>query len=219
MKPAYAACLTLALAQPAAGGAWLEKPGQGFAAASATYRQAGSEGAYELSYYGAYGISPKLSLGVDLNQHADISGHALVFARLPLRKGPRYRLAVEAGAGGNHVRGLWQMMQKTTLSYGRNFRTGATGGWLAVDAAYELRNGGREAIWKLDATLGLRRPGKPAPMLQIETSKPEGSRFSYALTPALRLPLKAGRELVLGLEYRQAGQRSLGLELGLWQRF
>lgn len=219
MKPAFAAALALLLAQPAAGGAWLEQPGQGFASASATYRHTGSPSAHELSYYGAYGISPKLTLGVDLNQTADVSGHALVFARLPLHTGDRYRLAVETAAGGNHVQGLWLLMHKTTLSYGRSITTSRGSGWLAIDAAYELRNSGQEAIWKLDTTIGLNRPGKAAPMLQAEASKPEGGTFSYAFTPSLRYPLKDKRELLIGLEYRQAGQRSLGLKLGLWQKF
>lgn len=216
MKPAYAACLALALARPAAGGAWLEPPGQGFAAASATYRTADGKAAHELSYYGAYGISPGLTLGVDLNRYAQDSGHALIFARLPLHSGARYRLAVETGFGGNQTQGQWLLMQKTALSYGRSI--GASG-WLSVDAAYELRNGGLDAVWKLDASLGLNRPGKLAPLLQIETARPESGGFAYALTPALRVPLGGSRELVVGLEYRQAGQRSLGLELGLWQRF
>lgn len=219
MKAACATCLALLLAPPAAGGAWLEPPGQGFASASATYRHTGGQAVHELDYYGSYGITRNLTLGVELNQNADVSGHALIFARLPLRAGPRYRLALEAGFGGNHAQGLWQRMQKTTLSYGRSFDTGRATGWLAIDAAYELRNGGLDAAWKLDASLGLNRRGKAAPMLQIETAKPEGGRFSYALTPALRYPLSGRRELILGLEYRNAGQHSLGLELGLWQRF
>ncbi|MBQ4825233.1 hypothetical protein J4729_11850 [Leisingera sp. HS039] len=219
MKPACAICLALTLAQPVAGGAWLEKPGRGFASASATYRQTGDEGAQELSYYGAFGITSKLTLGIDLNQSSAGSGHALMFARSQLHAGPRFRLAVETGVGGNHYQGLWQMMQKTTLSYGRSFETGQSTGWLAVDTAYELRNSGFDAAWKLDATIGLNRPGKVAPMLQVETSKPGGGRFSYALTPALRYPLDGSRELILGLEYRNTGRRSLGLEMGVWQRF
>ncbi|MEW2914302.1 hypothetical protein [Leisingera sp. JC11] len=219
MRTAYAACLAVLLAPPADGGAWLEVPGQGFAAASATFRQTASGAQHELSYYGAYGITPKLTLGVDLNQTGGQSGHALVFARLPLREGARYRLAAEAAFGGNHDRGLWMIMQKATLSYGRGFETARASGWLAIDAAYELRNSGLTAIWKLDATLGLNRPGKAAPMLQIETAKPEGGRFSYTLTPALRYPLPSGHELILGLEHRNAGDSSLGLKLGLWQKF
>lgn len=219
MRTVYAACLALLLAPPADGGAWLEAPGKGFAAASAAYRQTGSGAIRELGYYAAYGITPKLTLGVDLNQNADISGHAMIFARLPLRAGQSYRLAVETGFGGNHYRGQWALMQRTTLSYGRGFGTGRASGWLAIDAAYELRNSGLDAIWKLDATIGLNRPGKAAPMLQVETAKPESGRFSYTLTPSLRYPLPAGRELILGLEHRSAGNSSLGLKLGLWQKF
>lgn len=219
MKPAYAAALALALAQPAAGGAWLEPPGQGFASASAAWRHTGRTTALELGYYGTYGVTPKLTLGVDLNRNADVSGHALLFARLPLHRGERGRLAVEAAAGGNHFQGLWQPMQKTTLSYGRSIETARGFGWLAIDAAYELRNSGLDAIWKLDATAGLNRSGKPAPMLQAEVSKPEGGQLIYALTSSLRYPLKQKRELIVGLEYRQAGERSLGLKLGLWQKF
>lgn len=219
MRPAYAVCLAMLLAPPAVGGAWLETPGQGFAAASASYRQTSSGAQHELNYYGAYGITPKLTLGVDLNQTGDLSGHALVFARLPLREGGRYRLAAEAAFGGNHNRGHWMMMQKATLSYGRSFNTGTASGWLAIDAAYELRNNGLAAVWKLDATLALNRPGKPAPMLQIETSRPDGGAFSYTLTPSLRYPLRSGRELIVGVEHRSAGEGSLGLKLGLWQKF
>ena len=219
MKPAYAAALALALAQPAAGGAWLEPPGQGFASATAAWRHTGRTAALELGYYGTYGVTSELTLGVDLNRNADVSGHALLFARLPLHTGERARLAVETAAGGNHFRGLWQLMQKTTLSYGRGIETGRGSGWLAIDAAYELRNSGLDAIWKLDATIGLNRSGKPAPMLQAELSKPEGGQLIYALTSSLRYPLKQKRELIVGLEYRQAGQRSLGLKLGLWQKF
>ncbi|NSY39103.1 hypothetical protein [Leisingera sp. ANG59] len=219
MRPAFAACLAVLLAPPADGGAWLETPGRGFATASASYRRTASGAQHELSYYGAYGITPKLTLGVDLNQTGDLSGHALVFARMPLHQGARYRLAAEAAFGGNHDRGVWMMMQRTTLSYGRGFGTGTASGWLAIDAAYELRNSGLAAVWKLDATIGLNRPGKPAPMLQIETSKLDGGTFSYTLTPSLRYPLRSGRELILGLEHRSAGEGSLGLKLGLWQKF
>ncbi|MBY6068794.1 hypothetical protein KUW17_18775 [Leisingera aquaemixtae] len=219
MKSASTACLAVMLAQTAAAGAWLEQPGQGFAAASATYRQAGGRNGYELSYYGAYGLTPKLTLGVDLNSTGDLYGHALVFARLPLGAGKRSRLAAEAAFGGHRDNGLWMMMQRATLSYGRGFETGSASGWLAIDAAYELRNSGLQTVWKLDATLGMHRPGKIAPMLQIETAKPQGGQLSYTLTPSLRYPLKSGRELILGLEHRKAGERSLGLKLGLWQKF
>lgn len=221
LTPAAGAAVALLLAAPAAAGAWLEAAGEGFAAASATLRNSPSRNAPELSYYGAFGAAPRLTLGVDLNSSTGLWGHALIFARLPLHQGARHRLAAEIGAGGNHLHGRWQVMQRATLSYGQGFETAAgRSGWLAVDAAYELRSGGTEAIWKLDATLGLNAPGRPAPMLQLETSWPQGGAPGFVLTPSLRYPLPGRRELILGLAV-DGGSRepALGLKLGLWQRF
>ncbi|MFW8636544.1 hypothetical protein [Cribrihabitans pelagius] len=215
----------------AGAGAWLEGAGKGFAAASATWRPDSADGngsgGYELSYYAAYGLRPRLTLGLDLNQSGRLSGHALLFARLPLRGQGRHRIALEAALGGSHQTGDWQPMQRLTLSYGHGFSTARRSGWLALDAAFELRQGGMQEIWKLDGTLGFNRPGAAAPMLQLEASKPEGQRMSAALTPVLRLPLPQQRELILGLEYRLRADRapasgarhSLGLELGVWQKF
>lgn len=223
MRSAIATCVALLLAAPAAAGAWLEQRATGFAAASATYRHAQGQHSSELGYYGAYGLTPRLTLGVDLNRSTGRSGHALVFARLPLLGEGANRLAAELALGGNQRAGQWLMMQRLTLSYGRGFQTGAgRGGWLAVDAGYELRSAGVESNWKLDATLGLNpatASSRTAPMLQLEVSKPVGGRQTLSLIPSLRVQLPGKRELVVGLEHRSGGQRSLGLRLGLWQRF
>lgn len=231
MRSAVATCFALLLAAPAAAGAWLEQPGKGFAAASATYRHAQGSGraagqaaqSSELAYYGAYGLSQRLTLGVDLNRSANRSGHALMFARLPVLPKGQTRLAAELALGVNQRAGPWLPMQRMTLSFGRGFQTvGGRSGWLAVDVGYEHRSSGAEVIWKLDATFGLNPAEtgqRPAPMLQVETSKPEGGRLTVSLIPSLRLKLHPERELIVGLEHRSGGQRSLGLRLGLWQRF
>lgn len=221
IPPACAAGLALLLAAPAAAGAWLEPAGRGFASASAVVRNQDAGDGPELSYYGAYGAAAQLTLGVDLNNGSGLSGHALVFARLPLHQGTRHRLAAEIAIGGNHVQGRWMMMQRAALSYGRGFETAAgRSGWLAVDAGYELRSSGAQATWKLDATLGLNLPARPAPMLQLETSWPEGGAPGYVLTPSLRYPLAGSRDLIVGLAMDGGSKGSaLGLKLGLWQRF
>lgn len=223
MRPAIAICLALLLARPAAAGAWLEQPGTAFAAASATYRYGQEQLSNELGYYGAYGLTPRLTLGVDLNRSTGRAGHALLFVRLPVLGEGANRLAAELALGGNQRAGQWMMMQRLTLSYGRGFQTKrGRSGWLAVDAGYELRSAGVETNWKLDATLGLNpatESSRTAPMLQLEASKPVGGRLTLSLIPSLRVQLPSKREFVLGLEHRSGGQRSLGLRLGLWQRF
>lgn len=205
-------------AQPAAGGAWMREPGRGFASASATLRSSDAGGAYELGYYGDIGVMPWLTLGADLNDNNDGAGHVLLFARLPLLKRGDTRVAAEAAAGGGGYRGDWRLMHRLTLSFGHEFAGSGFSGWASADAAYEQRTGS-EGFWKLDAAIGLNRPGRTAPLLQIETAKVPGQPLYYTITPSLRFPLRGGRELVAGLEQRRAERRSLGLKFALWHKF
>ncbi|MBY6137696.1 hypothetical protein KUV61_17810 [Nocardioides marinus] len=217
---ARGAAAALMLAPPVAAGAWLEPVGAGFTSASATFRTRQADPEPELSFYGAYGLTPGVTLGVDLNSNRALSGHAVLFARLPLHQGPTHRVAAELGLGGNRVEGRWHMMQKATLSYGRGFQTGAGhSGWIAVDASYELRNSRTQPIWKLDGTLGLNTGAAFAPMIQLETAWPQGGQPSYTLTPSLRYQLPERRELLIGLALGHEKRSSFGLKLGLWQKF
>ncbi|MGR3761893.1 hypothetical protein ACUXV3_17440 [Roseobacteraceae bacterium NS-SX3] len=212
-------------ARTAAAGAWVQERGQGSAAATATVRKGEDGMEQELGFYGDYGLSGRLTLGVDLNARTGIapyvpgtgSGHALLFLRLPLLDRGGHHIAAETGLGASKSQDRWQPMQRLTLSYGRGFGGGRLQGWLALDASWERR--GSAGLWKLDGTLGFNRPGRPAPMLQVETTHTSGAPLSYAVTPALRWPLKGRRELITGVEYRRADSRSLGLEIGLWHRF
>jgi|28_taG_2_1085356.scaffolds.fasta_scaffold00011_207 hypothetical protein len=195
--------------------------GQGFASASATLRETKTgEWRHELSYFGEYGWSDRLTIGVDLNQSDPDSGHALLFARIPLSKqNSAVPLALAISAGGAHFRGDWGGMYRVTLSAGHGFRTEHGSGWASIDATYEYRHGADDPTWKLDATVGLNNPGRLSPMLQIETSKTSGQSLSYAIIPSLRHEISAHQEVVFGLEYKEADQRSLGLRVALWHRF
>ncbi|MEX5577161.1 hypothetical protein [Pseudophaeobacter sp. A-200-2] len=215
-------CLfSLLLAPPTLAGAWLRQTGQGFVAASATLRQT-EDGTlrHELGYFGEYGWSPRLTLGVDLNQNDRQTGHALLFARIPLLRGhSRPRFALTVAAGGSHQHGHWSPMSRTTLSVGHEFTTARASGWISVDASYEYRAYAPDPIWKLDATIGLNTGKAFSPMLQIETSRSVGAPLTYAITPRLRYRTAPGQELVVGLEHKQANRQSLGLKISLWHRF
>ena len=68
---------------PAMAGAWMQPPNTGFSALDLRYRV--SQGR-ELGFYGSYGLSERITLGLDLNDTSTDSAHALAFLRLPLRK-------------------------------------------------------------------------------------------------------------------------------------
>ncbi|MFV1494922.1 hypothetical protein VWY34_05640 [Phaeobacter sp. JH20_02] len=218
-------------------GAWLQQEGQGFSATSLTQRRdlAALEGLSEgqrlpaeIGFYGEFGLHPRWTLGADLNVSRGSSAHALLFLRHPLPRLGQANTAVELALGANQSSGVWAPMQRITLSYGRGFDFALKGrplsGWIALDLGHEWRSKGRQQTWKLDATLGLNRPGKLAPLLQVETSRTAGAPLSFSITPSLRLPLakrfgKSAPELVIGLQHKRVETRALGIKLAIWHRF
>ena len=215
-----AICLYVVGSTPALSGAWQREADHGFASATATLRNSNGIWATELGYYGDYGLTDWLTLGVDLNDSNDISGHAMLFARLPLNTHKqRHRLAIEMALGGAHYQGRWQQMYKLTLSYGYSFESKWGSGWLAIDGAYEMRGTGSEPILKLDATVGLVNPDHIRPILQVETAKINGHPLFYTVTPGLQIPLGEETLLLIGAEHRVNVERSLGLKIGVWHRF
>ena len=217
----------LALATPAAAGAWLRDEGDGFVSLSGTMRAGPADAAgtksFETGLHGDFGAFRRLTLGLDVDETPGESGHALVFARLPL--GPirgRRRMALELGLGAHHVGGQWAGMGKATLSWGLGF-AGPGGGWLAIDGALERRAATTtttaRTIYKIDAGLGLPSRRRIRPMLKIETSQVEGAGFYWSVIPSLIIPDRDGRRWVVGLEARSGNPRTLGLKLSLWKRF
>ena len=219
-------CLVLPLivlllsAAPAGAGAWLRAAGESFVSVTGTLRHGDPDAARELSVYADHGLSPRFTLGADVNERPGIAGHAVLFARLPLsRPGARAKLAVETALGGHHWQGAWDPMYRLTLSYGRGFATRRGAGWLAIDAAYERRLGNARPIYKLDATLGLSAPGRIRPILQVETAHIPGKPLIWAVAPGVLIDGRGTSTWLIGLERKSAGRDTVGLKVGLWQRF
>lgn len=214
------ACVLLA-ARPAGAGAWMRDEGRVFLSLTGTLRHGDPDARRELSAYGEYGLSPRLTLGFDVNERPGLSGHAVIFARQPLRPpGARTKLAVETAFGGHHWQGRWHPMYRLTLSAGRGFTTkGGANGWMTLDAAYERRLGETVPAYKLDGTLGLSSPGRLRPILQVETAHIPGKPFFWAITPGLMADGRGTATWLVGLERKSAGRETLGLKIGLWQRF
>jgi hypothetical protein len=221
MDPRWAFLLVcLAFGSPAAGGAWLREPGTGFLSLSATQRFYQPGTGTELALYGEYGLTPRLTFGLDLNDQPGQSGHALAFVRLPITPpASRLRAALELAAGAHHQGYDWHPMTKGTVSLGRGFESGLGFGWWSVDAAIEQRFGPGDEIYKLDATAGLSPTTRPRPLLKVETSKVAGKRLFWAITPSLTLKDKRGRVWVAGIERKYAGRNSIGLVARLWLDF
>ncbi|MCJ8336626.1 MAG: hypothetical protein MJH10_20740 [Epibacterium sp.] len=199
----------------------MQPPSSGFSALDLRYRA--SQGR-ELGFYGSYGLSERLTLGLDLNDTSTGTAHALAFLRLPLRQGDTgWQIATELAVGANREAGQWLVMQRYGLSVGRGVQLGARAGWVSADLTRESRSSGTAKAWKLDAALGLNaRTGRAlAPMLQIELHRADDGPATFAALPSLRLSRRAKQTWLGGLEWRrtQGKDQVLGIRLGLWQDF
>ncbi len=164
-------------------------------------------------------MRPRMTIGLDAEQHHDLYGHALVFARLPVSDmGQAGLLAVELGFGAHNRRSRAQAMYKATLSWGKGFESGRGHGWMAVNAALENRT--HEAlIHKLDVTIGLSSARRFDPLLEVETSYVSGHPLYWTIRPSLVYSPQTGpNSWVLGVE-RNSFQGSWGVKAALWRDF
>lgn len=93
-------------------GAWLREKGSSFTAISVTTFEEGEGGyKYKSSLYAEWGLRENLTIGLDAEEHQDLYGHALVFARIPIADFSQAgRFAAEFGVGAHHrQRSTWAL--------------------------------------------------------------------------------------------------------------
>lgn len=210
----------LSIPAPAEAGAWMRRPDSSFSALSVTgYRVPDGSAQFKYALYTEWGLREKLTVGLDAEEHQLGYGHALIFARLPVADmGRAGRLATEFGVGAHHQQLQAWAMYKVTLSWGKGFQTGYGDGWLAVDAALELRTH-KALIRKFDLTAGFSSHRRIDPMLQIETSYVPGRPLHWSARPSILIRPKAGPNTwVFGVE-RTAARSSTGVRFSLWREF
>ncbi len=214
------AILLLMVPAPVEAGAWLRDKGKGFWALSATgFKTDAGEYKYKSSAYFEYGALTWLTVGLDAEEHQDLYGHALIFARFPVKDfGNAGRLAAEFGVGAYHKRDKAWALYKTTLSYGKGFQSGWGNGWAAVDTALEYRSHEKLAR-KLDFTVGVTSERWLDPLLQIETTHVSDKPFYWSVRPSVMIRPKFSETIwVLGLE-RNSARRGTGLKFAVWRAF
>ncbi|WP_164659530.1 hypothetical protein [Tropicibacter sp. Alg240-R139] len=212
--------LSLCAAQSASAGAWLREKGTGFLSLTGTIYNPSDTYDFKSAVYGEWGLTPNLTVGLDLNERPGLTGHALVFARIPVAElGQNGRFAFEFGGGGHHFQDRWHPMYKVGLSYGQSLETPWGYGWLAIDLAFEHRLRTNDPFYKLDATVGLSADRLINPMLQIETSYFGDSEVHWSITPSILIRGKNNTRWQFGIERRSAYPKGYGVKIALWREF
>lgn len=211
----------------ATAGAWPREAGSTFLSVSAIARADRDSLSAETfpqelwgAFYLEYGLTPKITVGIDAG-YGDNGDHTiLAFARYPLGAGQgAHRLALKAGAGTARMSGVPDTLVMAGFDWGRGFQTRLGDGWLSLETGlhYFLQQQGLAA--KADLTLGLKPWDGTKLMLQLQAGQYPGGDPYLRLAPSVARQIRKGMHLELGLEAGIAGDDRVGIKLGTWLEF
>ncbi|MTJ05909.1 MAG: hypothetical protein FH759_14665 [Sediminimonas qiaohouensis] len=202
----------------ATAGVWMQDPGNGQVIVSA-YPGTSAASSYS-GLYAEFGLTPRLTAGLDTGRAVSGNAKAVVFMRralpVPGLKGPTgLTAAAELGLG----RIARQAVLRPGLSLGHGIDGALGQGWLAIDTLAEIGLTRRTLDFKMDMTIGLRPRDGLRAMLQLQAGQsPDDPPFAR-LVPSLVMGLGGGMQLELGLAHTLRGPRHTGAKIALWRRF
>ncbi|SEM54143.1 hypothetical protein SAMN04488077_105221 [Roseovarius tolerans] len=214
---ALAVLLSLCLSGPALPGAWPREKGTAFLSLSRQAEGPDDHGIYRQNFtlYAEYGLTERLTLGVDAGGDALRMTKAIGFLRWPLGRADRgVKLAFELGAG--QVDG--ENALRPGLSLGRGVEFGKLQGWLAADGRAILFTGGGMTL-ETDLTFGLSLTKRSKVILQIQAGQPDLGGAYTRFAPSFVFETKPGAHIEFGLTEPLLGDGDRGIKMGLWRKF
>ncbi|MBR9650624.1 hypothetical protein [Thalassovita aquimarina] len=206
---AFILCL---LPVPALAGAWLRDEGRGFYSSSAYLLETGSGGQNYAGIYLEYGMTPRLTAGLDLGRGVSGDTKSIAFLRWPLGAATgAHRFAIEAGLG--------EIAGNPTFRPGLSYGYGFGGGWVSLETAAELNLRTNLTDYKADLTFGLNRGRRDKLLMQVQSGKAAGDPAFLRLVPSITRDIGRGWQIEFGFAQEVTSSKDRGLKLGLWKEF
>lgn len=215
-------CVLCASASPGVAGAWPQTAGAYFVSATTRMSRpqndlrAGQVATYTTLYV-EYGVTDRLTMGVDLGRSVSGAEKAVVFLRYPLpSRWETVKLSAEIGIGRiDDARVL-----RPGFSLGTSFPVrDDIYGWLSVETIAEIDRRSGAVDYKLDATVGVTLPSERKFFVQVQSGAPHDRESFLRIEPTMVFPAGKDRHLEVGVTVGLRGDDQLGLKLGLWQKF
>lgn len=213
--------LFLCLVAPSAwAGAWPRAQGDGFASLSirlgwpqdiSTWTSVDPTEDYSTLYL-EYGLTDRLTVGMDVGHSVAGSGKTVFFFQWPLRQSDK-GLQISAQFGFGRIAS--QHVVRPGLSMGWALKTG----WLSIDGVAESYVDTGRTDLKLDMAWGLNLPKDGKLILQVQTGQPDGRDPFVRVAPSLVMPLRGPVKMETGVTWGMTGDTSMGLKFGLWTDF
>lgn len=202
------------MAEVALAGAWPRGQGNHFIASALRFsRSESGDTDTSLSYFHEYGLTDKLTVGLDLNGTPEGANKALAFATYPMPD--RFGLKTAVGLALGTLNS--QPAVRQVLALGRGLADPS--GWLAVDGILDVYTQTGAYDWKAEATLGLNRSEGLKIYGQIETGKSYGQLPYARLGGSAAIRLTEGLDLDIGASTSLHNSDPVRLKLGVWRSF
>jgi len=221
----------------ASAGPWPRAQGQTFL--STTYETGGPDD--YVSLYAEYGLSKRLTLGLDLGASDDTPKKAIAFARWPLGdtdrplrmaaqlglgyaerwRVPPFKLVITGGAPLPPLPGPRPKMRpvlQTGFSLVRGLTILGHNGWITLDTFAETDDD-LATRYKADATAGLKTRKGHLFILQLQTGASESGKTWAKLAPSVMVKLSKATHLEVGMTAGLTGSGYPAARVGLWQKF
>ncbi|MCZ4351095.1 hypothetical protein O4H61_01065 [Roseovarius aestuarii] len=203
------------LPSAALAGAWLRAEGAGFLSFSVTLDDLQDWGTPDGfgAFYGEYGLSPDLTLGLDLGTDENGKAKAFGFVVLPISR-EALLINLELGAGVNAD----DPALRPGVSLGRAVTVAGLGGWFSVDARAIVTED-RGAVFASDTTLGLITGKRMKMFMQLQQGGPLSDPDWLRVATSVVWQVAPAQHLELGTTTGIFGADSFGIKLGLWHDF
>jgi hypothetical protein len=172
------------------------------------------------SAYGEYGLTPRLTFGIDLFRNLSASEQtSILFLRRALaRSDATHQFAISLGLGTTDAGAASQSLAMLGFSWGRGISTGWGAGWTTVDAQARLTSSG-DTQGKIDATLGISPTEDWKFIGQLQLDAASGTDTTARLQTTAVRRLSSNLNLEFGLLYGLHNDSTAGLKSGLWLDF
>ena len=184
--------------------------------------------------YAEYGLTEKLTLGVDYSGSEIATDKAIAFLRYPIANGDRQmRYAIEMGIGLSDG----QMAFRPGVSIGRGITWGQRHGWITLDTRALLTGASQSSRIESDFTFGLGMTERTKLILQLQGGiQPRGDnylKFAPSVVVELRprkprknqrrgkqrKPRKGKQFLEIGLTAGLVNYDNYAAKIGIWREF
>lgn len=166
--------------------------------------------------YGEYGLTDRLTLGLDIGADPNGLSKAIAFARIPFGQSPGgMRLALEMGTGVADKRPV----MRPAMSFGRGLNMAGRSGWLTLDIRAMVFQDTFDTAWESDLTLGLNATARGKAIIQLQTGQPVTGDAYIKLGSSWVMQGPPGRHIEFGLVTGLKNNDALAAKIALWHDF